>query len=211
MRLLFDLDGTLTNPFAGITNCIRHALTELGADVSSAEELGWCIGPPLHGSFKTLLDTEDDELAARALAIYRERFGTIGLFENEIYPGIVDCLSELKSKGYSLSVATSKPSVFAKRIIDHFDLTEFFLSVDGAELDGTHGDKTSLIAHILQRDNLQPGEVIMIGDRKYDITGAADNGVRGIGVLWGYGTREELESAGASSLVEIPGELLSVI
>ena len=212
MRILFDLDGTLTDPFPGITNCIRHALEKLKvADIPAAEELLWCIGPPLHGSFKTLLDTEDDSIADEALALYRERFGDVGLFENDVFPGIRGCLSALSRAEHILSVATSKPTVYATRIIEHFELREFFVGVDGSELDGTRGDKTSLIAHILERDELRPNEVIMIGDRKFDITGAADNDVRGIGVLWGYGSRDELEQAGASRLVESPGELFGVI
>ena len=214
MRLLFDLDGTLTDPSLGITNCIRHALGELGALVPPAGDLLWCIGPPLHESFKILLDTDDDEPASEALAIYRERFGTVGLFENEVYPGVINCLKALSTAGHVLSVATSKPTVFAKRIIDHFELSEFFVAVDGSELDGTRGDKKSLIAHILERDTLQPEKVMMIGDRKYDMTGAAENGVRGVGVLWGFGSHAELSNAGAALCIdhvsELPGAVAEV-
>lgn len=211
MRLLFDLDGTLTDPFVGITKCIQHALTELDQIVPPADDLGWCIGPPLQESFLKLLDTENVQLATQAVELYRERFSSVGLFENEIYPGIADCLQTLSRRGHTFSVATSKPTVFARKIIDHFELTNFFCAIDGSELDGTRGDKTSLIAHILDRDQLLPGEVIMIGDRKHDMIGATNNLVRGIGVLWGYGSSEELMTAGASVCARAPGELPDVV
>lgn len=207
VRLLFDLDGTLTDPFLGITRCIQHALKTLDHPVPPADDLRWCIGPPLHDSFLTLLNTADDRLAAKAVEIYRERFGTVGLFENEIYPGTIECLETLSDQGHTLSVATSKPTVFARRIIDHFNLANYFTAVDGSELDGTRGDKTSLIAHILKRDKVTPDDVLMIGDRKHDMIGAAENGVRGIGVLWGYGSTEELQSAGACTIVNAPADL----
>lgn len=211
MRLLFDLDGTLTNPYVGITRCLQHALKVLDADVPLAEDLRWCIGPPLHESFLTLLNTADEQLASEAVNIYRERFGTVGLFENEVYPGLVDCLHELSAQGHSLSVATSKPTVFARKITEHFGLTKYFCAVDGSELDGTRSDKVSLIAHILDRDGLNPDDVVMIGDRKHDIIGAVANGVRGIGVLWGYGSSGELRAAGACRCVEILAKLSGVI
>lgn len=207
MRLLLDLDGTLTDPFVGITRCIRHALKGLGSEAPPGEDLRWCIGPPLHESFLTLLNTTDDQLASKAINLYRERFGTVGLFENELCPDIVDCLQTLSQQGHTLSVATSKPTIFASKIIDHFGLTDFFCAVDGSELDGTRGDKTSLIAHILKRDQLDPDGVIMIGDRKHDMIGAAENGVRGIGTLWGYGSKEELQSAGAWLIADAPAKL----
>lgn len=207
MRLLFDLDGTLTDPFVGITKCIQHALTELDQIVPPADDLGWCIGPPLQESFFKLLNTENVQLATQAVELYRERFSRVGLFENEIYPGIADCLQTLSRQGHTFSVATSKPTVFARKIIDHFELSDFFREVDGSELDGTHGDKTSLIAHILKREQLDSREVIMIGDRKHDMIGALNNRLRGIGVLWGYGSREELENSGASQTINNPAEL----
>lgn len=145
------------------------------------------------------------------MGFYRERFGTIGLFENEVYPGLVDCLHTLSQEGHTLSVATSKPTVFASKIVEHFELLQFFCAVDGSELGGTRGDKTSLIARILERDQLSPDAVLMIGDRKHDMIGAAENDVRGIGVLWGYGSSDELETAGASLRVATPNELRDAI
>lgn len=197
MHLLFDLDGTLTDPFPGITKCIQHALHSLVRPPPEAESLRWCIGPPLKKSFATLLGSEDETLADAALAKYRERFGMVGLFENAMYPDIEATLDELKTAGYTLGVATSKPTVFAERIVEYFGLEKYFRAVDGGELDGTRTDKTSLIAHILKRDAIMPSDVIMIGDREHDMIGARQNGVMGLGVLWGYGSREELSAAGA--------------
>ena len=145
MHLLFDLDGTLTDPFPGITKCIQHALTSLGQPLPSAESLRWCIGPPLKSSLITLLGPLHAHLADEALARYRERFSSVGLFENNVYDDIVRTLDELQKCGHSLSVATSKPTVFAERIIQHFGLTRYFRAVDGSELDGTRSDKALLI------------------------------------------------------------------
>ena len=211
MHLLFDLDGTLTNPFTGITRCIQHALAALGRPVPPADQLGWCIGPPLKESLATLLGAEHAHLAGEALDKYRERFGSVGLFENEVYPGVNDALAALRRQGHRLSVATSKPTVFARRIIDHFDLAEFFVAVEGCELDGTRGDKASLIAYVLQHQAVTPSDALMIGDREHDIVGARANGVRGVGVLWGYGSRQELDGAGAFTCVETPWDLIAAV
>jgi len=210
MHLLFDLDGTLSDPFLGITTCIQYALAGLGHPAPPAENLRWCIGPPLKETFAELLGAQEAHRADEALAKYRERFGTVGLFENRLYPQMEAALHELCREGYILSVATSKPTVFAARIIEHFGLKKYFRSVDGSELDGTRTDKADLIAHILRRDGLAPNDVMMIGDRKHDIIGARKNGVRGVGVLWGYGTYEELNAAGARVCVGAPLELSAV-
>jgi phosphoglycolate phosphatase len=211
MHLLFDLDGTLTDPFPGITRCIEHALVSLGRPCPLAESLGWCIGPPLKESLITLLGVSHSHLADEAVAKYRERFGEVGLFENDVYPGIEGVLKELRGCGYRMGVATSKPTVFARRIIHHVGLDCYFDSVDGSELDGTRSDKVHLLDFILKRDALDPGRVVMIGDRKHDMLGAARNGVAGVGVLWGYGSQEELEGAGAVACAVVPDELLTLI
>lgn len=211
MRILFDLDGTLTNPFLGITTSIQFALEKLGQDVPLAKDLSWCIGPVLSESFASLLKTTDQEMIAEAMKFYRERYGTVGLFENEVYTGITQSLQTLKDQGHSLSVATSKPRVFARRIIEHFGLEQYFCAVDGCELDGTRGDKSSLIAYVLERDRLDSAQVLMIGDRKYDILGASENQVRGIGVLWGFGSKEELCTAGALSCTDKPEDLPQMV
>ncbi|MBA4368677.1 MAG: HAD family hydrolase [Desulfobacterium sp.] len=211
MNLLFDLDGTLTDPFLGITSCITYALNELGRTAPSPENLRWCIGPPLQKIFAELLGSSDDQLAKIALAKYRERFGSIGLFENEVYPGIVETLTTLKDFGYTLYVATAKPTVYAERIVIHFGLNKFFNRVYGSELDGKHSDKTSLISHILKQEVLDPTRTMMIGDREQDMLGAQNNKICGIGVLWGYGTKEELYRSGAGAFVQYPTNMVEVI
>lgn len=211
MHILFDLDGTLTDPLSGITKCIQHAL--IGFDLPSppAESLRWCIGPPLKESLVALLGPEKAHLAEQALAKYRERFSSVGLFENAVYPGIEDTLNELKRHGHSMHVATSKPTIYAEQIIDHFGLSEYFHSIDGSELDGTRCDKAVLLAHILERESIRPNDAVMIGDREHDMRGARRNYVRGVGVLWGYGTLGELQEAGAYACVANPLELLTQI
>ena len=207
MHLLFDLDGTLTDPFPGIIKSIQHALVALDHPAPPDNDLRWCIGPPLRQVFATLLDTRDTSLIESAVLKYRDRFGTVGLFENDLYPGIETALAELKRSDHTLGVATSKPAVFAVRIIEHFGLKPYFRSIDGSEMDGTRADKTSLIAYILKRDAIAPADTIMIGDREYDMIGARQNGVAALGVLWGYGSRAELEAAGAFACITSPQEL----
>jgi phosphoglycolate phosphatase len=211
MNLLFDLDGTLTDPFPGITRCIAYALERVGVPAPPAEQLRWCIGPPLKHSLATLLDTEDAPRVEAALAFYRERFGTRGLFENEVYEGIPEVLEALNEAGHTLVVATSKPAVFARRIVDHFGLQRYFKQTYGSELDGTRVEKTRLIAHILEAEAIDATQSMMIGDRSYDMIGAQANGLSGCGVLWGYGSQEELERSGAQRLVATPSELIPAI
>jgi phosphoglycolate phosphatase len=211
MHLLFDLDGTLTDPFPGITKCIQHALAELGRPPPTAESLRWCIGPPLKKSFSTLLGPSDASRADEALAKYRERFSAVGLFENDVYPGIKEALGGLRQEGHRLSIATSKPTVFAERIVQHFGLKDYFHTVDGSELDGTRSDKADLIAHILERESIDPSDAIMIGDREHDMIGAGKNAVAGLGVLWGYGSQEELEAAGAYACAKAPNDLVALM
>ncbi|XHR29539.1 MAG: HAD hydrolase-like protein [Chthoniobacteraceae bacterium] len=209
MHLLFDLDGTLTDPFQGITRSIQYALEALGQPPPPAEALRWCIGPPLKKSFLTLLGPGSEADAEMALAKYRERFSSVGLYENAVFPGIAEMLEELCQSAHTLHVATSKPTVFAREIIDHFGLAKYFHSVHGSELDGTRSDKTCLIAHLLAHEGIPPQAALMIGDREHDMIGARQNQVAGLGVLWGYGTRDELEAAGAFACAASPGELPS--
>ena len=209
MNLLFDLDGTLTDSFVGITASIRYALTQLERSVPPPGDLRWCIGPPLKESFKRLLDN-DAKMAESALAHYRARFGSVGLFENVVYDDIPETLAALKEDGHTLYVATAKPRVFARRIIDYFGLRRYFNSIFGSELDGTRSAKRDLIAHILDRQALSTSETVMIGDRGDDMAGARHNGVTGCGVLWGYGSRAELEDAGARYCIAEPAELPSI-
>jgi phosphoglycolate phosphatase len=203
--LFFDLDGTLTDPKPGITRSIQYALQKLDRAVPSEDELTWCIGPPLRASLQKLLGGE--ELADRALALYRERFADIGLYENQVYPGIADILSGLAASRRRLFVATSKPHVYAERIIAHFGMADCFERVFGSELDGTRADKTDLLRHALQATGVDPSRAIMIGDRSHDMVGARNNGMTAIGVLYGYGSRQELVEAGAHQVCATPQAL----
>jgi phosphoglycolate phosphatase len=204
--VFFDLDGTLTDPKIGITASIQYALAKFDIPVPTQDELTWCIGPPLHASLKALLGTSDAD-ADRAVGFYRERFGEVGLFENTLYDGIENVLTAVAANGRRLFVATSKPHVFADRIIDHFGLRRHFGRVFGSELDGTRVQKTDLLRYALDETATDPQRAIMIGDRKHDMIGAANNGIGTVGVLYGYGSREELRDAGAMHLCSTPGEI----
>ena len=204
--IYFDLDGTLTDPKAGITRSIQYALGKLDSEIPREDDLTWCIGPPLRGSLAKLLGSDD--LADKALSLYRERFADIGIFENEIYPGIEDTLSVLTEQGRRLFVATSKASVYAERIIDHFKLRVYFERVFGSELDGRRSDKTDLLSYALKTTRVDPAQAMMIGDRSYDMIGARNNGMIAVGVLYGYGSKEELLDAGAHHICATPQRLL---
>jgi phosphoglycolate phosphatase len=194
--IYFDLDGTLTDPKPGITGSIQYALQRLDHPVPSQDELTWCIGPPLRASFVTMLGGES--LADLAVSFYRERFADVGLYENSVYPDIKDVLTTLGHSRARMFVATSKPVIFAERIIDHFGLTGHFEHVFGSELDGTRVNKTELLAYALEKTDVNPSQALMIGDRSHDMIGAKNNGMGAIGVLYGYGSRQELIEAGAS-------------
>ena len=204
--IYFDLDGTLTDPKPGITGSIQYALKKLGQPVPSQDELTWCIGPPLHASLKRLVGT--DELADRALLLYRERFSEVGLFENTPYQGIHDTLAAVAATGARMFVATSKPAVYATRIVDHFGLKPYFERVFGSELDGTRVDKSDLLRYALDEAKVDPQHAIMIGDRSHDVVGARTNGMTAIGVLYGYGSEAELRDAGAHHICAAHPELL---
>jgi phosphoglycolate phosphatase len=204
--IYFDLDGTLTDPKLGITRSIQYALRKLDRRAPPKDELMWCIGPPLRASLKKLLGADD--LAGKALSLYRERFADIGIFENEIYPGIEDTLSVLAKSDRRLFVATSKPTIYAERIIDYFKLTVYFERVFGSELDGRRSDKTELLNYALQTTGVDPLQATMIGDRSHDMIGARNNGMTAVGVLYGYGSKEELVAAGAHQVCATPQGLL---
>jgi phosphoglycolate phosphatase len=208
--LLFDL-GTLTDPKPGIAACIQHAMRALGHQAPHVDDLLWCIGPPLKGAFAKLLNTTDATVIDTAVALYRERFGTLGLFENAVYEDVPRTLQTLRGLGYQTFVATSKPFVYAERIVKQFALAELFDKVYGSELSGIRTDKGELIAHVLLTENLSPREVFMIGDREHDVIGAKKNGVRCIGVAYGYGTEEELRNSGALSIAGSPRQIIEIV
>jgi phosphoglycolate phosphatase len=191
-NVVFDLDGTLTDPLTGITRCIRFAPERLGRKAPRDEDLLWCIGPPIRDSFAELLGSDGSDEIEAAIALYRERFGETGMFENELYDGISGLLAELLGTGHRLFVATSKLTVFARPILVHFGLDHWFEEVRGSELDGTNNAKVNLLRGLLEARSLDPAETVMIGDRRYDIEGARANA---IAVAYGYGTEEELSAA----------------
>ena len=207
--VFFDLDGTLTDPKPGIVGSIQYALDALGARVPEPEELLWCIGPPLKSSFEILLD--DPALSDSAVALYRERFSEKGLFENRVYEGIEAMLSELRAQGATLHVATSKPHVFASRIIEHFGLSAYFDRVFGSELSGERADKTELLRHALAQTGAPRWQSFMVGDRSHDMVGALGNDLLGVGVLYGFGTADELTAAGAHKIVTQVDDLVAAL
>jgi phosphoglycolate phosphatase len=201
--IYFDLDGTLTDPKPGITRSIQYALQKLGHHtVPTEDELTWCIGPPLRASFAKILGADDH--ADRAVSLYRERFSDVGLYENGVYDGIGEVLTTLSQSGQRLFVATSKPHVFATRIVEHFGLRHHFEHVFGSELDGTRVDKSDLLQYALKIAAVDPAKTVMIGDRSHDMVGAGNNGMKRIGVLYGYGSKDELIGAGAQQVCATP-------
>ena len=209
--VLFDLDGTLTDPKIGITTCIQYALNQLNHESPQTDQLLWCIGPPLTVSFAKLLQTTDKVLIDRAISFYRDRFAAVGLFENALYPQIPETLKAIRAAGYKTYIATSKPHVFANRIIEHFELTSLFDGIYGSELDGTRSDKAELIRHILLTENLIPAKTMMVGDRSHDMIGAKKNQIFAIGVTYGYGTEKELRMHGADLIAISPLEIAKYV
>jgi phosphoglycolate phosphatase len=196
--VLFDLDGTLTDSAPGIAGSINAALQALGH--APVPELGWAIGPPIDDVMARLMRQCGDDRVAEAVTLYRQFYGASGLFDNALYPGIPTMLDNLVAAGFTLCLATSKRRVFAERILAHFGLAARFRGIYGSEEGGLLDHKPALIAHILAREAVRPADAVMIGDRRYDIEGAHANGVRAIGVTWGYGGIAELRAAGADAL-----------
>lgn len=208
-HLLFDLDGTITDPAPGIIGSVIHALETLGVEAPQFESLRWTIGPPLRASFRRLLGGE--ERVEAALEIYRLRYRDGAMFEAKLYDGIAEAIAALAKDGYTLVLATSKPHVFARPILAHFALDRHFAAIHGAELDGRHDDKGELIGHILKSERVEPAGALMIGDREYDVKGAARHGISTIGALWGHGGEAELSAAGAVALCRSPAALRDLI
>lgn len=214
--LLFDLDGTLTDPKIGITTCVQYALQYFGKEAESLDELECFIGPPLLESFMSYAGLNREE-AQKAVEKYRERFSVTGLYENEVYKGIPELLQALKGNGYTLAIASSKPEVYVRRILQHFQLESYFDVVTGSELDGRRTAKGEVIAEALKRLGFAKNEkydmikskqkIVMIGDRKHDCIGAKENHISVIGAAYGYGSRAELKEAGADHIVNSVEEL----
>ena len=208
--VLFDLDGTLTDPGQGITNSVAYSLKKFGIEVEDKKELYKFIGPPLHDSFMKYYGFSDEE-AETAIVYYREYFRDTGIFENEVYDGIEKMLGEIKTSGRKIVLATSKPEEFAKRILIHFGLDKYFDFTAGATMDTSRSKKGDVIAYALRESGCSSENAVMVGDRLHDILGAKENGLDSIGVLFGYGSREELESAGADYIAETVEDILKFI
>lgn len=206
--LFFDLDGTLTNPGEGIVNSVMYALKKFGIDESNRKKLFSFIGPPLVDSFKEHYGMNIDE-AITAVEYYREYFTDKGINENELYEGVDDCLSYLKSRNYVLAVVTSKPQPFAERVLENFGIDKFFDYVVGADMDERiPSSKPDIIRNALKiTKEKNPSSIVMIGDRKFDVQGAKEFSLLSVGVCYGYGSREELENAKADFTVNTVEEL----
>lgn len=223
--ILFDLDGTLTDPKIGITTCVQYALHKMGIEEPDLDKLEPFIGPPLTDSFRDFYDM-DEEKAGQAVNYYRERFSTVGLFENEVYPGIPEMLAELKKTGKRLAIASSKPTVFVKKILEHFEICQYFDVIVGSELDGTRSRKEEVVEEALRQllpeqeketEECPDGNggidraVVMVGDRKFDVEGAKEHGIASVGVAYGYAAEGELAEAGADVIVETVEELAKAL
>ena len=209
--ILFDLDGTLTDPGLGITNSVAYALKKRNIEVSDRTELYKFIGPPLLDSFSQFYGFSQDECMT-AIEDYREYFKDKGIYENEIYEGIEEILEALKSSGKSIILATSKPEEFAIRILEYFKIDNYFDFVAGATMDGVRNKKADVINYAEEQIGVTDlSKVVMIGDRKYDILGAAQAGIDSIGVLYGYGDYQELKDSNATYIVENVEDILPLI
>lgn len=209
--VLFDLDGTLTDPGIGITNSVAYALRKWGIEPPPRTELFKFIGPPLADSFSKFYGFSPED-AEKSVEYYREYFRDRGLYENEIYPGAEAMLKALKAGGRKVVLATSKPEEFAKRILEYFHIDGYFDFVAGASMDSSRNKKGDVIAYALRDAKITDlKNVVMVGDREHDILGARENGLDCIGVLFGYGSREELKAAGATHIAEKMEDILKII
>lgn len=206
--ILFDLDGTLTDSGEGIINCAILALEHFGCPIPSREALRVFVGPPLRDSF--IRHGVPEDKAEEAIAIYRSRYIPIGKYENTPYPGIRELLETLNQQGYKLYVATSKPEEMSKDILKHFDLAKYFTAICGASMDASRSNKEAVIAYLLETTG-EAGSMIMVGDTKFDIIGAAFHNIPAIGVSWGYGQVEEMKAAGAAAIAHTAQELLALL
>lgn len=208
-NILIDLDGTLTDPKVGITTSARYGLNKIGHPIADEVNIDWIIGPPLQASLAKILNVAvDDILAEQALMGYRERFAVTGLYENHVFDDVAETLKTLQQQGYRLFLATAKPEVYARQILEHFELLQYFVHPYGSELNGERTNKAELIAYIIEKEQLKPEECLMVGDREHDIFGARHNGIETIAVEYGYGTDEELTAAQPKARIESFAELL---
>lgn len=206
--ILFDLDGTLTDSGEGIINCAILGLEYFGLPIPDRETMRVFVGPPLHETFVKFGVPEDQ--ADKAVEVYRSRYTTVGKFENTPYPGIHDLLKTLKNHGHRLLVATSKPEALSVEIMDRFKLSQYFDRICGASLDRSRSSKEDVIAYLLEQNGTNEN-MLMVGDTKFDVLGAAHHGIPTIGVSWGYGSIEEMQQAGAKAIAYSMDELLKLL
>lgn len=208
--ILFDLDGTLTDSGQGILNSVAYALEKMGIEEPDTANLNRFIGPPLYESFSRFyqLSPEDTQSAVDAFRVY---FKEKGMFENQLYPGIIPLLEELRTAGKTLVIATSKPEIFAKQILEHFGISHYFDVIAGASLDSSRISKADVIGYAINQLEAFPKHAVMIGDREHDIEGARRHQLPAIGVLYGYGSKQEFEKAGATMIVETVQDLKRVL
>lgn len=204
--VLFDLDGTLSDPKIGITKSVQYSLKKYNIEIDDLSELEKFIGPPLKESYIKYFSFSESESIA-AIDYYREYFSEQGMYENTLYPGIADLLQSLKDKGVTIALATSKPTFFAEKILQHFEIDQFFTEIVGSNMDNTRTDKRSIIDYALGKLNKSHSSSIMIGDRKHDLIGARSNSVGTIGVLYGYGSEEEIAKENPDYIVGTVSEL----
>lgn len=209
--VLFDLDGTLTDPGIGITNSVMYALDKFGIKVEDRTSLYKFIGPPLKESYAKYYHFSDEEVN-RAVVYYREYFSEKGIFENILYDGIAEVLDRIKSSGRKIILATSKPDKFAIQILEHFGIDQYFDFVAAATMDETRTGKAEVISYAIESCNITDlRSTVMVGDRENDILGAKAFGIDSIGVLYGYGSREELQSAGAAYLADSVADIINFL
>lgn len=209
--VLFDLDGTITDPGMGITNAVAYTYEKYGIAVPPRQELYRYIGPPLKDCFAQFCGFSDEE-ATRAVSVYREYYGDKGLYENEVYEGMEELLKQLRADGKILLTATSKPEPFAVKILEHYGLAKYFDFIGGATFDPSRSKKGDVIAYVLKKWGITDlSKAVMIGDRKHDVIGAKENGLDSIGVLYGYGNLEEMQEAGATYIAQTVADILPLI
>ncbi len=211
MNILLDLDGTLTDPAPGFINSLHYAFETLDIVLPSDAQLATHIGPPLEQTIDHLLGPSKASLRDTMIMRYRQRYSTQGLFENSVYAGVDESLEALKRNGSRLFLATAKPRVIATQILQHFELAPYFSGIYGSEFDGTRSYKADLLQFLMQQETLRPEECVMVGDRGHDMIAAIKNQVAAVGVLWGYGSRQELTLAGAKRLLDNPTELTTLV
>ncbi|MFD0675243.1 HAD family hydrolase [Cohnella sp. GCM10027633] len=209
-HILLDLDGTISDPKIGITKSVQYALNKMGIIENDLDKLEPFIGPPLKNSFIDIYSFSEGR-ANQAVEYYREYFKEYGMYENELYPGMLELLENFQNSGFTLYVATSKPTVFAKQILKYFQIEHYFEWIVGSNLDGTMSDKSEIINYIIKNKEISIDSLIMIGDRKHDIVGANNNGIASIGVGYGYGSEEELRKANCTYYINKLDDIVRVV